>query len=228
MLAAHRTTLLVAIGVAAALGGVSAQQNGHVETPREQWQRHPEILSELGATTGARIADVGAGAGWFTRRISKAVGDSGRVYAIDVNPISLRELREGLGTDHPNVEIVRGEENDPKLPPGMLNGVLIVNAYHEFAEYQKMLGKLHEALRPGGKLVLVEPIPRAGDRTRGAQTKRHSIGIDLAEGELKDAGFDIVKKDPGFVSRPEHRNDAATRAGENAATDWLLVAQKPS
>lgn len=228
MLAIHRTTLTMAIAVAAAVAAVRAQPTGHGETPREQWQRHPEILSELGATTGARIADVGAGAGWFTRRISKAVGETGRVYAIDVNPVSLRELREALGSDHPNVEIVRGDEDDPKLPPATLDGVLIVNAYHEFAEYQRMLGKLHEALRPGGKLVLVEPIPRAGDMTRGAQTKRHAIGIDLAESELTDAGFDVVKKDPAFVSRPGHRNDAANGADVIAATDWLLVARRRS
>jgi predicted methyltransferase len=227
MFSRRRMILMIGTAVGATVVSVSAQQPGHVDVPREQWQRHTDILSELGATSGAAIADIGAGGGWFTRRISKAVGESGRVFAVDVNPISLRELKDALGADYANVAIVRGEEDNPRLPTATLDAALVVNAYHEFAEYQKMLAHLRDALKAGGKLVLVEPIPRAEDSTRAAQAKRHSIDIALVEHELKDAGFDIVKKDPFFVSRPNHMNDAARQAAGITATDWLIVARRP-
>jgi predicted methyltransferase len=226
MFSRRRMILMIGTALGATVVSANAQQPAHVDVPREQWQRHADILSELGATNGAKIADVGAGGGWFTRRISKAVGETGRVFAVDVNPISLRELKDALGADYANVEIVRGEEDNPKLPAAALDGALVVNAYHEFAEYQKMLAHLRDALRPGGKLVLVEPIPRTEDSTRAAQAKRHSIDIALVEQELKDAGFDIVKKDPLFVSRPDHINDAARKAAGITATDWLIVAKR--
>ena len=226
MFSRRRMMLMIGTALGASVVSVSARQAAHVDVPREQWQRHTDILTELGAVDGAKIADIGAGGGWFTRRISKAVG-GGRVFAVDVNPVSLRELKDAIGTDYANVEIVRGEEDDPKLPAATLDGALVVNAYHEFAEYPKMLAHLRDALKPGGKLVLVEPIPRTEDSTRVAQTKRHSIDIALVEQELKDAGFEIVRKDPHFVSRPEHMNDAARKAAGITATDWLLVARRP-
>jgi predicted methyltransferase len=231
--------LMLAVALAAAAPtarGLAQQQSAaaqpareHVNVPREQWQRVGDILTELGARRGSRIADVGAGAGYFTTRLSKAVESDGRVYAVDVNPISLRELRDALGTNYPNVELVRGDEDNPRLPPATLDAVLIVNAYHEFAEYGAMLGHLRAALKPGGRLVLVEPIPRAEDTTRAAQAKRHAIAIEFAEADLRAAGFEVVKTDTAFVTRPMHMGEATTPPGASpAATDWLLVARRPA
>jgi predicted methyltransferase len=225
----HKQSALIVtalVVLASVLTSVRAQQRDHAETPRDQWQRVPDIVAALGAASGANIADVGAGHGYFTTRLAKAVGPAGRVFAVDVNPVSLRELRETLGSDYPNVNVVRGDEDNPHLPEATLDGILVVNAYHEFAEYRAMLGHLQRALKPGGRLVLIEPIPRAGDATRTAQTKRHAIAIDLAEGELKEAGFEIIQRDATFVSRPEHMNEAGRAAGTSSATDWLLVARR--
>lgn len=203
-----------------------AQQRAHSETPREQWQRVPDILRELGATPGAHIADLGAGSGFFTTRLAKAVGPGGRVYAVDVNPISLRELKEAVGADVTNVEVIRGEENDPHLPEKRLDGLLVVNAYHEFAEYRAILEHVRKALKPNGRVVIVEPIPRRADETsRQAQAKRHAIAMSFVEDELKEAGFEIVTRDPGFVTRPEHQTDEERAAGTAKPTEWLLVAR---
>ena len=203
-----------------------AQQREHSETPREQWQRVPDILRELGAVPGAHIADLGAGSGFFTTRLAKAVGPSGRVYAVDVNPVSIRELKEALGPDTTNVEVIRGEENDPHLPAGRLDAVLVVNAYHEFAEYRGVLEHVRKALKPNGRFVIVEPIPRRADDTlRQAQTKRHSIAMSFVEEDLQQAGFEIVTRDAGFVTRPEHQTDTERAAGTVKPTEWLLVAR---
>lgn len=203
-----------------------AQQREHSETPREQWQRVPDILRELGAVPGAHIADLGAGSGFFTTRLAKAVGPAGRVYAVDVNPVSLRELKEALGTEFTNVDVIRGEENDPRLPEGRLDGLLVVNAYHEFAEYRAILEHVRKALKPSGRFVIVEPIPRrADDTSRQAQTRRHSIAMSFVEEDLREAGFEIVTKDPGFVTRPDHQPEAERAAGTVKPTEWLLVAR---
>lgn len=211
----------------AAIRTPSTQQRDHANTPREQWQRVTDIFRELGVAPGAHIADIGAGGGFFTIRLANAVGPEGRVYAVDVNPVSLRELKGALGADVANVEVIRGDENDPHLPADRLDGVLVVNAYHEFAEYAAMLGHIRGALKPGGRLVLVEPIPRRSeDTTRAAQTKRHTIAIELVEGELAEAGFEVVARDIGFVARPAHQAEGAAGGERVTPTDWLLVARR--
>ena len=203
---------------------VGAQQD-HQEAPRDQWQRVTDVFEAMGLVPGSVVADLGAGGGWFTTRLARAVGASGRVYAVDVNPVSLRELRESLPKELTNIEIVRGEEDDPKLPAGQLDAVLIVNAYHEFAEYAAVLARVREALKPGGRLVLIEPTPlRPEDTTRAAQAKRHQIAIEWAEADLTQAGFEIVKKDLSFVKRPAHQMAGGV---SHAPIDWLLVARRP-
>lgn len=202
-----------------------AQQVPQPMPPRDSWQRVDDVFRELGVAPGRRVADLGAGSGYFTSRLAKAVGETGRVYAVDVNPISLRELRDALPKELTNIEIVRGEEDDPKLPAGHLDAVLVVNAYHEFAEYAAMLTRIRESLKPGGRLVLIEPTPRRSeDATRAAQAKRHTIAIAFAEADVTAAGFEIVKKDPAFVTRPVHQEPGGATV---APTDWLLVARRP-
>lgn len=215
-----RPSCLTALLIAITTMSIAAQEQ---HAPREQWQRVQDVFRELGISAGSHVADLGAGGGWFTRRLATAVGPLGRVYAVDVNPVSLRELRDGLPKDLTNIEIVRAEENDPKLPAGELDAVLVVNAYHEFHEYAAVLAQVRDALKPGGRLVLIEPAPlRAEDTTRAAQVKRHQIAIEFAEGDLIQAGFEIVKKDPAFVKRPAHQMDGAT----HVPIDWLLVARR--
>jgi ubiquinone/menaquinone biosynthesis C-methylase UbiE len=217
------TLLIIALSLAL------PQEPSHGETPREQWQRVADIFAHLGITAGSQVADIGAGGGFFTTRLARAVGPTGRVYAVDVNPVSLRELKASLGSEHGNVELIRGEETDPRLPPGRLDAALIVNAYHEFAEHRAMLREILNALRPGGRLILVEPAPtRAADTTRAAQAKRHSIAIDFVEADLREAGFEIAVRENTFTTRPAHKHENGGGASETfAPVEWLLVARKP-
>lgn len=218
--------ILRAAIAAVVLTALPSWAQDHQDAPRDQWQRTTDVFEALGLTVGSVVADLGAGGGWFTTRLARAVGSNGRVYAVDVNPISLRELREALPKELTNVEIVRGEENDPNLPPGQLDAVLVVNAYHEFAEYAAVLAKVREALKPGGRLVLIEPTPlRAEDATRAAQAKRHQIAIEFAEADVTQAGFEIVRRDLSFVKRPGHQMPGGVT---HAPIDWLLVARRPA
>jgi rhodanese-related sulfurtransferase/precorrin-6B methylase 2 len=215
----------VATGTAA---GTAAKEASHDETPREQWQRVDDIFRELGVSAGTHVADIGAGGGFFTTRLAKAVGPSGRVYAVDVNPVSLRELKTALGGGAANVELIRGDENDPRLPADRLDAALVVNAYHEFAEHQAMLARILAALKPGGRLALVEPAPtRAIDTTRAAQEKRHTIAIEFAEADLREAGFEILVRNNQFTTRPEHQHTANGTTETLKPVEWLLIARRP-
>jgi SAM-dependent methyltransferase len=111
-----------------------------------------------------------------------------------------------------NVTIVKGDPNDPHLEAASLDAAVIVNAYHEMVDHQTMLRGLRAALRPGGRLVIVEPISdkRAKD-TRDQQTKVHEIAAAFVEQEAREAGFVIRTLQDPFVNRANY-------------TEWLVIA----
>jgi len=114
--------------------------------------------------------------------------------------------------------------DDPKLPPNRLSAALIVDTYHHFANYQAMLEKILQALKPGGRLVIADySFGEHRKQTRDAQLKFHEIDPDLVRVEVSRAGFSVVKCDDPFVKwKPGVGN---TRASN---TDmWLLVAERP-
>jgi ubiquinone/menaquinone biosynthesis C-methylase UbiE len=130
---------------------------GELEGPdREEWQQPERIMDELAIFTGARVADIGAGGGWFTVRLARRVGPNGRVFAEDIQrqmieSIERRVKREGLG----NVETVLGTSLDPKLPSG-LDAVLIVDTYPQLDDPATMLKHVATALGPNGRLGIVD------------------------------------------------------------------------
>jgi ubiquinone/menaquinone biosynthesis C-methylase UbiE len=134
------------------------QDLGLLEAPdRDQWQRPDRVMDALGIADASRVADVGAGSGWFTIRLARRVGPQGVVFAEDVqqemlNAISRRVQREGLS----NVRPVLGRGSDPHLPPGALDAVLIVDAYHEIVDREALLANVSEALKPQGKVGVID------------------------------------------------------------------------
>jgi len=114
-------------------------------------------MDALGIAEGSVVADIGAGSGWFTIRLAKRVGPNGTVYAEDIQrqmieAIDRRVKRENLR----NVITVQGSPSDPKLPPGKLDAALIVIAYSEMAEPVTLLRHVAAALKPRGRLGVVE------------------------------------------------------------------------
>jgi ubiquinone/menaquinone biosynthesis C-methylase UbiE len=184
----------------------SAPQSPSHDQSRESWQRVPDIFAALGAKPGAVIADVGAGPGFFTERLGKAVGPGGRVIAVDIDESALRRLESRLrDAGLTNVDTIQGAADDPKLPAASLDGALIVNAYHEMVDHQAMLTRIREALKPTGHLVIVEPISDARrDGARDAQTRQHEIAPGFVQEEARAAGFRVVSIVDPFVQRPSH------------------------
>jgi ubiquinone/menaquinone biosynthesis C-methylase UbiE len=136
----------------------SPEKLGVLEGPdRDAWQKPEQVMDALGIGEGSVVADVGAGGGWFTVRLARRVGPNGKVYAQDVQPqmldsISRRSVREGLS----NVLYVRGEKRDPKLPTGVFDAVLMVDTYHEFENPVALLRGVRAALKPGGRVGIVD------------------------------------------------------------------------
>ncbi|HSC29177.1 MAG TPA: methyltransferase domain-containing protein, partial [Vicinamibacterales bacterium] len=209
-----RAGRLVLVLVAAAVAAATAQERSAHEARREQWQRVGDILETMGVRPGSMVADIGAGDGFFTTRLATAVGPSGRVYAVDISDQALARLRRRLADDGAeNVIVIKGAPDDPRLPNGTLDAALIVNAYHEMDEHQAMLAALRRALKPDGRLVIVEPI---SERRRGAsraeQVRSHEIAPEHVVAEARSAGFRIVSLQDPFAERD---NDV----------EWLIVLQ---
>src|ERR1700682_2152984 len=106
-----------------------------VRPERETEEAPDAALDAIGIRRGATVADVGAGVGYFTWRLAERVGPSGKVYANDVQPAMLEKLRKNMeARPLVNVETVLGTEDDPKLPAGAVDLVLLVDVYHEFSQ----------------------------------------------------------------------------------------------
>ena len=131
---------------------------GRLEDPgRARWQRPAELLRALGLRRGETVAEIGAGSGYLVRRIARAVGPRGRVYAVDVEPRMLPVLLERLRRARiGNVTPVLAWDHDPLLPDRSCDLVLVVNTYHHFPGGPRYLRRLARLLRAGGRLVNVD------------------------------------------------------------------------
>jgi ubiquinone/menaquinone biosynthesis C-methylase UbiE len=159
---------------------------------RDEEQKPDEIIRTMRVKDGDVIADVGAGTGYFTRRLAKAVAPSGRVYAVDIQPEMLALLKDNVEkAGLRNVVPVLGEVDDPKLPPASLDWILIVDVYHELQQPKATLAKMREALKPLGRVALVEYRLEGDTALHVREDHRMSKKQVLAEWE--PAGFRLVK-----------------------------------
>ena len=162
------------------------------------WLSRPERVEEeepdraldvLKIPKGAVVADVGAGSGYMTVKLSKRVGPTGMVYANDIQPEMLRLLGLRLKADKiTNVTLVQGEVDNPRLPAATLDLELLVDVYHEFSKPQTMLKQLGEALKPTGRLVLLEY--RKEDPSIPIRPE-HKMSVAEAKLELEAEGFSL-------------------------------------
>ncbi|HET9321886.1 MAG TPA: class I SAM-dependent methyltransferase [Bryobacteraceae bacterium] len=162
-----------------------------VRPEREAEEAPDAALEAIGIMRGATVADVGAGAGYFTWRLAERVGPSGKVYANDIQPSMLELLRKNIEARHlANVEPVLGVEDDPRLPAGRVDLVLLVDVYHEFSEPEKMLRKMRESLKPDGRLVLLEY--RKEDPNIPIRPE-HKMSVAEVRAEVEPEGFRFEK-----------------------------------
>lgn len=161
---------------------------GWLERPEREREEAPSIaVRALGLKAGQVVADVGAGSGYYTERMADAVGPTGKVYATDIQPgmldiLKRRVAQRGLT----NVELVLGTIDDPKLPANTLDLAIMVDVYHELSEPQAFVRRLRAALKPTGRLVLLEF--RKEDPSVPIRPE-HKMSIAEVKAELEPEGF---------------------------------------
>ena len=145
------------------LGREIAKVMGHLAAPwlereeREQEEKPALVMELLSLKPADVVADIGAGSGYYTRRMARAVGDKGKVHAVDIQPEMLQLLTNRLAAEGiTNVVATLGTEESPQLPPNSIDLALMVDVYHEFSFPFEMTAALCEALKPGGRLVFIE------------------------------------------------------------------------
>jgi ubiquinone/menaquinone biosynthesis C-methylase UbiE len=124
---------------------------------REREEQPQKAIAALHLMPGMNVGEVGAGTGFYALRIAKRIQPGGTYYANDIQPGMLARLQTRAAAEKAiNIKTVLGTQTDPRLPAGTLDYVLMVDVYHELSQPQIMLRNLARALKPGGKLVLLE------------------------------------------------------------------------
>ena len=190
-----------------ALQTVAPQRTGHLFPPenlgllespdRAAWQKPDQIMDTLGIADGSTVADIGAGAGWFTIQLARRVGPNGVVYAEDVQrqmleAIRRRVSREGLQ----NVQARLGTETDPNLPARALDAILVVDVYPEVDDRVTFLHNLSAALKPNGRIGVVNYKPGQGG-PGPSSTANEGIRVDSSavEADACAAGLRVLGRE---------------------------------
>jgi ubiquinone/menaquinone biosynthesis C-methylase UbiE len=166
---------------------------GELEGPdRETWQKPDAIMDALGIYDGSSVADLGAGGGWFTVRLARRVGPTGRVYAQDIQKPMIESMerrfrREGLR----NVTTVLGTPEDPKLPDPV-DAVLIVGVYGEVARPVELLEHVRQSLRPGGRVGVVDF--RKDGLGPGPDTLEERVDEAVVIKDAEQAGLRLINR----------------------------------
>jgi SAM-dependent methyltransferase len=160
---------------------------------RVQEEEPDTALDAIKIDKGATVADVGAGSGYMTVKLARRVGPAGKVYANDIQPQMLLLLRQRLAREKlTNVETVLGTNDDPKLPASAIDLILMVDVYHELQQPQAMLRHMRDALKPGGRLVLLEY--RKEDPAIPIRPE-HKMSVAEARLEVEAEGFTLSRVD---------------------------------
>ncbi|SOD93590.1 class I SAM-dependent methyltransferase [Spirosoma fluviale] len=175
-----------------------AQVMGHLgaswlERPeREREERTDLLLKALSLKPTDVVADIGAGTGFFTFLMAPKVA-KGNVLAVDIQPEMIEYLNEGKAKRKiTNVQPVLGTESDPKLAANSIDIAILIDAYHEFSYPREMMGHIAAALKPGGRIVLVEY--RAEDPNVPIK-ELHKLSVAQATKEMKAIGLKLLKND---------------------------------
>ena len=173
-----------------------------VESERDRWQKPSEVIAALRLAKGDVVADLGSGAGYFALKLSRSVGASGRVLAVDIRrlPLTFLWMRAFLNGRR-NVSAHLGDADDPHLPRERLDGVLIANAYHELANPASILSHALNSLRPAARLVILDR-NRTAEGSDEAPGHHHQIDLGAVVRRLQEAGFEIVLQQERFIDRP--------------------------
>ena len=156
---------------------------------RDKEERPAQLLSALQIRPGATVADIGSGTGYFTWRLAQHVGKQGKVYAVDVQQ-SMLDLTKAAVAAHKlsNVEYVLATESSPRLPERSVDFVFIAYAYHEFGDPDAVMAAIRRALKPGGRVLVLE---YAKESSIAPASPLHKMSFEEIRREIQPMGFVI-------------------------------------
>ena len=144
------------------------------------------VMDVLRVKPGSRVADVGAGSGWFTLRAAKRVGSEGLIYAVEINGEYLKHIQKRSQEENlTNVRTILGKEDDPLLPVNSVDVVLLLKTYHEIGEPVRWLRRMRPSMRPGARLGIIDRVGKGDD---------HGIDEETVAKEANRAGFVLIEQ----------------------------------
>jgi ubiquinone/menaquinone biosynthesis C-methylase UbiE len=159
---------------------------------RDGWQKPHEVLDALGLREGERVADIGAGSGYFALRFARHVGTRGRVFAVDVSRDMLAHLEaQAKAAGLTNVEAVLAPPDDPLLADASVDRVFFCDVWHHVDDQAGYLQKLDKALRPGGEIVMIDFHKR--DLPVGPPTEM-KIAREALVKQMESHGFHVARE----------------------------------
>ena len=158
---------------------------------RDQWQQPDKVIATLQISPGAEIADLGAGGGYFTFHLAKAVGPSGKVYAVDIDRgtnelIAERAKKDGAD----NITTILAKSNDPLLPESAVDLIFTSNTYHHFDNRIVYFSNLRKYLKPAGRIAIIDFDRRAWL----AGLLRHYTPAEFIKREMEQAGYTLQQE----------------------------------
>jgi arsenite methyltransferase len=171
------------------LNGCTELTYQHVNDPsRDVWQKPQGVVEKLSIARGSRVADLGAGEGYFTWHLAKAVGARGTVYAVDIEENAINTIfKEMVARGTPNVRPVRAEPHDPRLPEPV-DLVFSCDTYHQMNDRVAYFRSLASSLRPGGRVAILDFRPRGFI----SGLFGHRLEKETVRREMEDAGYLLV------------------------------------
>ena len=162
---------------------------------REATQKPGELIKSMGLEPGMTVADVGTGVGFMLPFLSRRVGPAGRVLAEDIFDDFLAGAKQTAEEQKlSNITFIKGTETDPNLPEGQVDMELVLDAYHHFDYPEKMLAALYKALKPDGKLVIVEYYKREAAMPGGRALTHIRLDMPDVIKEIEANHFHLIEE----------------------------------
>jgi ubiquinone/menaquinone biosynthesis C-methylase UbiE len=152
-------------------------------------------MDAIGIEQGMQIGEIGAGNGRFAVKVAARVGETGMVYANDIDPKAIRFMEKRREREQiVNLTVIRGEETEPRFPDGTLDLVYLINTYDHLSDPVTLLRNTRKSFRAGGRLAVIAYDPKKLPRHQG-----HAVAKETVIEQCRQAGFELVSIDTTFV-----------------------------